>query len=144
MTGHVVTYGQFAALAKAQGWTAQFLAEKFRGSLEKPAEFFHRVLDPKNGDLVIPYRSVMDFYRASVQSAAGDPAVKRCACGCGRPLFGRKRSASGACRVRMHRRRSVTGKSDPKTSTEMKGFSVTAGGRPGECLDVTVEGPDGA
>jgi hypothetical protein len=144
MTHQLVTYGQFAGLAKAQGWTAQFLAEKFRGNLEKPAEFFHRVLDSKSAEFVITYRSVMDFYLARLQPAAADPAVKRCACGCNRPVFGRKKLATVACRKRVSRERSVTRESGVERLNKDKAFSVTTRPDPGVSLNVGLRSGDGA
>ena len=54
INGHVrivpleVTFRDFAELAKRRGWTPQNLAEKFRGKIEEPSEFFHRVLSCKH------------------------------------------------------------------------------------------------
>lgn len=42
---------------------------------------------------------------AAYRQAADDGrAARTCACGCGQPVSGRQRFASGACRVRQHRR----------------------------------------
>lgn len=132
MTGHVVTYGQFAALAKAQGWVAQFLAERFRGKIESPSEFFHRLIDPEKADCAIPYLSVLEFYLQKIATLAKDPKQKSCACGCGRPLFGRKKLATGYCRVKMSRKRSAAVKSGIEKSTADKALSVIKGANPEE------------
>jgi hypothetical protein len=126
VTNQALTYGEFSRLAKAKGWTAAYLAEQFRGKIESPTEFFHRVLDSRNAGCAIVYRSVIDFYlkKSAPLPAAGDPARNRCACGCDRPLFGRKKFATAYCRLKAYRRRSATGKSGVKKATENKRSSV--------------------
>ena len=39
-----VTFGDFAKLAKQRHWSAESLATMFRGKIDHPSEFFHRVL----------------------------------------------------------------------------------------------------
>jgi hypothetical protein len=56
-----VTFKHFAALAKKRGHTPESLVARVKGKIEQPAEFFHRVMDPKHGDKVIPYRSLIEF-----------------------------------------------------------------------------------
>ena len=63
-----VTFRDFTALARRRGWTAEFLAEQFRGKIAEPSEIFHRVLSceykgENRGGVVIPYHSVLDFYQ---------------------------------------------------------------------------------
>lgn len=111
MSSAAITYGQFARLAKAKGWSPAYLAERFRGKIETPSEFFHRVLDTRNAGIAIAYQSVIQFYFENVGPAAGVSERKTCACGCDRPLTGRKKLATGYCRVKMARHRSATRKS---------------------------------
>ncbi len=137
VTNQALRYGEFSRLAKAKGWTAAYLADRFRGKIESPSEFFHRVLDPRNAGREIPYQSVLDFYRENIDPAArASRGHKSCACGCGRPLFGRKKYATGYCRVKMCRKRSATRENGPEKATETKRFSVIKPAQPGECLDV--------
>lgn len=63
-----ITFRDVAALARQRGWTVQHLAERFRGRIEQPAEFFLRVLNGKTPDVFIPYRSVIEFYRRPQQT----------------------------------------------------------------------------
>lgn len=65
---NLVTFRQFATLAHERSWTAQLLAERFRGLIEAPSEFFYRVLSGKTPYALIPYRSVIALYLAPQQS----------------------------------------------------------------------------
>jgi hypothetical protein len=114
-----VTFGQLAHLAKAKGWTAPYLAERFRGEVEHPSEFFHRVMDPRYAGVALPYRPVLEFYFKNVGRAAGS---RSCACGCGRPVSGRKKLATGYCRVKMARLRA-----QPTRSTAEVGVITVRG-----------------
>jgi hypothetical protein len=66
--GHIVprrevTFRDFASLAKRRGWTPEFLAEKFKGKIEGPSEFFHRCLEGKpDWNVVVPFESILEFY----------------------------------------------------------------------------------
>jgi hypothetical protein len=67
--------------------------------------FFQQVFDPRHGDLLIVYRSVIDFYLREI--GASDDALdrqRRCACGCGQRVFGKKKWASNGCKQRGYRR----------------------------------------
>ena len=100
----LVTFRQFAALARQRNLTAQSLADRFRGRIDKPLEFFTRVLSGKSPESVIPYRSLLEFYFATM---AAEPQEVRpfCACGCGAPVFDRKKWASPGCRTKATRKR---------------------------------------
>jgi hypothetical protein len=73
-----VTFKDFARLANELGWTVEMLAERFYDTLDRPAEFFERVLSCrwKNSDgryedrssVVIPYRSVLRLYFTELRS----------------------------------------------------------------------------
>lgn len=125
-----VTYAEFAKLAHGRGWTAAFLAERFRGKIEEARAFFERVLACRsNGEdlsgSLIPYRSVLDFYQKELSSTMPAGGTRSCDCGCGRPVRGRKRLASAACRKRMERRRSRIPESGVKNAKKDGAFSVT-------------------
>jgi len=114
-----VTFRDFASLAKRKGWTAEFLAEEFRGKIEEPSDFFHRVLSCKykgedRSSVVIPYLSVLEFYNRELSPLIVEGTVRLCECKCGRRVHGRKSYASVACRKRMERKRSLT----PKRGSE--------------------------
>lgn len=98
------SFNDFASLSRQRAWTAQSLADRFRGKIENPAEFFHRVLEGKSPDSPIPYRSVIEFFAASQEIAAQGNAPA-CACGCGRTVFDRKRYALPGCKTRTARRK---------------------------------------
>ncbi len=125
-----VTFKDFAALAKRRGWTPEFLAEEFRGKIEEPSDFFHRVLSCKykgedRSGVVIPYRSVLEFYHKELSPLIAEGNVRVCECKCGRRVHGRKSYASVACRKRMERRRSETPKRGSEKAIQDKAFSVT-------------------
>jgi hypothetical protein len=108
-----VRFEDFAQLAKKKGWSVDDLAEEFRGkfggkpgerSYEQPRSFFERIFAGKpSPDSVIVYHSVIEKYLKAVQYSALDGHVRRCECGCGSPVWGRKRTATDACRQRVHR-----------------------------------------
>lgn len=125
-----VTYVDFAKIALRRGWTAAFLADRFRGKIEEPRAFFERVLTcSSNGkDLsgsLIPFRSVLEFYQSELPRTMPAEGTGGCECGCGKPVHGRKKLASAACRKRMERRRSRTPKSGVKKAKKDGTFSVT-------------------
>ncbi len=125
-----VSFKDFGALAKRRGWTAEFLAEEFRGKIEEPSEFFHRVLSCKyKGEdrswVVLPYRSVLEFYRKELSPLIAEGNVRLCECKCGRRVHGRKSYASVACRKRMERRRSETPERGSEKAIQDKALSVT-------------------
>ena len=122
-----VTYADFAKLARRRDWTAAFLAEHFRGKIEEPRAFFERVLACRsNGEdlsgSLIPYRSVLEFYQREFSSAMPPGGTGGCECGCGKPLHGRKKLASAACRKRVERRRARTPESGVKKPRKTGGF----------------------
>jgi hypothetical protein len=100
-----VTFADFAALARRRGWSVAFLTERFRGQIEQPQDFFTRVMQGQYAAVVIPYNSVLAFYRQERGLLGTDHTGRRCACGCGSPVFDRKRWASRACRQRGYRAR---------------------------------------
>jgi hypothetical protein len=57
-----ITFADFARLATRRHLTAEALAKRFRGLIENPSEFFHRVFEPKNAASIIPYRSAIAFH----------------------------------------------------------------------------------
>ena len=74
---NTVSYSEFAQLARRRGWTAAFLAERFRGKIEQPREFFERILagSSKCQNLsasLIPYRSVLEFYQRELRDPPSD------------------------------------------------------------------------
>jgi hypothetical protein len=101
-----VTFGDFTTLAKQRHWSAEFLAATFRGKIEQPSEFFHRLLSGAAPATLIVYRSVLDLYENesgvnNMQTASSRPT---CACGCGAAVFDRKKWATPGCKKRMQRR----------------------------------------
>jgi hypothetical protein len=109
-----VTFKEFAHLAKRRGHTVDSLTDLFRGKIEDPREFFDRVLSCRykgedRSTVVIPYRSVIEFYRQDCHFFMDlNPKQRLCACGCGLPVFDRKKWAKPGCRKRTQREQSVT------------------------------------
>jgi len=106
--GREVTFHDFAALAKRKGWTPEFLAGEFRGKVDNPSEFFHRVLGGKHGGVAIPFHTVLDLYHKELSPLMQDEAVRLCVCGCQKQAHGRKRYASAYCRLKTYRRGALT------------------------------------
>jgi hypothetical protein len=44
-----ITFKDFAAVAKKRGHTVESLADRFRGKIENPSEFFERVMSSQHG-----------------------------------------------------------------------------------------------
>lgn len=79
--------------------TPEYQAERFPNKIERPSEFFHRVFQARHAAVMIPHRSVLDFYTSALhdhQDSIG--RHNPCACGCGQPAFDRKKWASAGCR----------------------------------------------
>jgi hypothetical protein len=110
-----VTFGEFRALASVRGWTAEAVtallaargATGFGGPrsspyYETPKAYLYRVLrrgHARDDAAVIPYGCLIQLYLEHVTPApALLDAVRRCACGCGSAVFGRRRWAADACR----------------------------------------------
>jgi len=104
-----ITFKNFAVLARKRGHTVESLADRFRGKIENPSEFFERVMNCRyKGEdrswVVIPYRSVIEFYNEERHYFHdSNQKHRQCACGCGAPVFDRKKWASPACKKRIQR-----------------------------------------
>jgi len=109
MIGSELTFKDFANLAKRRGHGSESLAERFRGKIEGASEFFERVMTcrykaEERSGVVIPYRSAIEFYRTELHYFGDSHEEhRRCACGCGAPVFDRKKWALPACKKRMQR-----------------------------------------
>jgi hypothetical protein len=98
-----VTFADFTKLAARRRWTPESLAKRFRGVIENPSEFFHRVFESKNATAIIPYRSAIVFYTQELKPQAQASRDKSCSCGCGQAVFDRKKWASPGCKKRLQR-----------------------------------------
>jgi hypothetical protein len=102
----VITFKDFATVAKKRGHTAESLAERFRGKIENPSEFFERVMTCRyhgedRSSVVIPYGSVLEFYNEELHYFQdSNQKHRQCACGCGLPVFDRKKWALPSCRLK--------------------------------------------
>jgi len=97
-----VSYAKFAALARRMGWTAEYLAGVLRGKFEVRGEtfeaYFDRVLHCRpGGEVVIPFRSVIEHFLVGVEHLARDGKLALCACGCGSFAGGGGRLAWETC-----------------------------------------------
>ena len=117
-----IAFKNFVLVAHRRAWTAQSLADRFRGRIENPAEFFHRVLDGKSPDAIIPYRSVIEFFFAAAQENPAPGNTQACACGCGRTVFDRKRYALPGCKTRTARRHAAEGRDSTNRKTKAVDF----------------------
>ena len=98
-----ITFADFIKLAERRRWTPESLAKRFRGAIENPSEFFHRVFESRNATAIIPYRSVIVFYSQELKPQAQASRNKSCSCGCGQAVFDRKKWAGSACKKRAQR-----------------------------------------
>ena len=105
-----VSFAEFARVMRRQGIDEAYLVKRFRtdfvsGTGEARA-FFERVFDPRYANVVIANRPVIEFYlRETGAIRDASDRDRRCACGCGQRVFGRKKWASKGCRQRGYRRR---------------------------------------
>jgi hypothetical protein len=106
-----ITFEQFRDLVTQRGHDVDGLVAMFRGKIDDPREFFERVMSCQwhykdRSGVVIPYRSVVEFYAQELhyyKDVAG-ARQRLCRCGCGRPVFGQYKFASDSCRKRVQRR----------------------------------------
>jgi hypothetical protein len=104
-----VTFKDFAPVARKRGHTAKSLADRFRRKIEDTSEFCERVMTCRyKGEdrslVVIPYRSVIEFYNEELHYFQdSNQKHRQCACGCGQPVFDRKKWATPACKKRIQR-----------------------------------------
>jgi hypothetical protein len=104
-----VTFEDFMQVAKRRGHTPESLAALFRGKIEEPRDFFERAMSCRyhgedRSNVVIPYRSVIEFYLQDCHFFKDlNPGQRLCACGCGLPVFDRKKWASDGCRKKVQR-----------------------------------------
>jgi hypothetical protein len=120
---------EFARLMRARGIDQRYLVKRFRSSFGDGVSdvrgFFERAFQ-RRSDLMVPYRSVLEFYQreiGAVQDAEG--RERRCACGCGQRLFGRRKWASAECRQRGYRRRVGDRANCPKEAADFLARTVT-------------------
>jgi hypothetical protein len=117
-----ITFHQFQQVAKAHGWTEEFLIEYARPHLDRPTDIIRRVLEgarveghrqgeswvpPHSDDMaevVLPYRCLIDLYQRATRPTPALAGEKVCRCGCGGALRGRQTFASVACRKRVSRK----------------------------------------
>ena len=77
--------------------------------------FFEDVFKGRYAKVVIPWRSVLQFYMRELGSYQVEQGKeRRCACGCGQRVFGRKKWGSETCRKRVQRRRGVDSQKSPE------------------------------
>jgi|SRR5215813_11305130 len=105
-----ITFGQFRLVMENRSHTVSDLVDLFRGKIDDPRDFFERVMscqwrNPETrrfedlSDVVIPYRSVIEFYQQELHYFKDATLHQRlCSCGCGKPVFGQYKFASDACR----------------------------------------------
>jgi len=108
-----VTFKDFAMVARKRGHTAESQADRFRGKIENASEFFERVMSCRyKGEdrswVVIPYRSVLEFYNEELHYFQdSNQKHRQCPCGCGLPVFDRKKWATPGCRQKVARQKAT-------------------------------------
>jgi hypothetical protein len=95
-----VSFADFASRARAAGHDVNRLVDLLRGKIEDPREFT-RIFQPNHADVIVPYRSVLKFYRRLLRIAERNE--RACRCGCGVVVFDRKRYATAACKQKSYR-----------------------------------------
>lgn len=112
-----MTFAEFARVMRSRGIDPTYLVKRFRtdfgdGTAEVRA-FFEQVFDRRCGDRVVPYRSVIDFYEREIgANKSASPRERRCACGCGQTVFGRKKGTRASSEA------TVDGSSSRKNNRE--------------------------
>jgi hypothetical protein len=108
-----VSFRDFRVIAAREGWTVDSILDHVgRGTFggpaaspfyEPPTAYLARVLRKGHAvddDHVIPYRCLIALYVEATRLPKARPIpLRRCACGCGSPVFGR-RYAAESCRTR--------------------------------------------
>ena len=58
-----ITFNKFKRLAVKRRYSLDDLVEMFHGKLEENRAFFERMFSGRYADVVIPYRSVVEFFQ---------------------------------------------------------------------------------
>jgi len=98
-----ISFAEFASQARAAGYEVNSLVDLFRGKIEDPRDLFTRAFQSKHEEMVVPYRSVLEFYHRLLRVA--EKNERACQCGCGLVVFDRKKYATDACKKRAYRKR---------------------------------------
>ena len=113
-----VTFREFRMIAARESWTVESILDAVgRGTFggpasayfyEPPNAYLGRVLrkgHAADDDHVIPYRCLITLYvQATRLAKATARPLRRCACGCGSPVFARRLYAAASCRIRARQR----------------------------------------
>jgi hypothetical protein len=100
-----LTCARFREVAKARGWTLDWLVSQVGRSIEEPTRTLQRLLKESSPDTVIPYMCLIELVKGATLSppaSAGEPV---CKCGCGGAVTGRQQYATPYCRLKASRRR---------------------------------------
>lgn len=125
-----VSYRDFRLIAAREGWTVESMLERVgRGTFggpasspfyESPAAYLTRVLRRSHAiddDRIIPYRCLIALYVEATRLPKAHPVtLRRCACGCGSPVFGGRKYAASGCRKRAQRQREFADGTDPENA----------------------------
>jgi hypothetical protein len=101
-----VTQAEFRALANLLGWTADDLAQRFKGRFVGVTAYFEHLLraDRRTDDTVIPFRCVIELYitmtRRPLANVTEPIVIRRCACGCGSAAWAGRRYVAPTCQQR--------------------------------------------
>jgi hypothetical protein len=129
-----VSMRDFAGLCRQRKYGIDYLVEQFAGKFgcadgmarETTRQFFERLQLGRSAANVIPFRCLIEFYQRELgylQDATGEE--RRCACGCGQHVFGRKKWAAASCKQRAYRQRIGDGQNGRKKPASMLTPTVT-------------------
>jgi hypothetical protein len=136
-----VTMHDFAGLCRQRKYGIDYLVEQFAGKFgcadggmarETIRQFFTRTREGRYAPNVIPYRCLIAFYQRELgylQDSTGQE--RRCACGCGQRIFGRKVYAGTACRKRAERIRKAERVTEKRPPLLRRSVTFRPGGHPG-------------
>lgn len=99
-----ITFAQVRDLAARNRMTLDDLVEHFHGRVDRPRELFTRIFDKRYGEVVLPYRAIIEWFQKATAPVPALAGEKACACGCGGKACGRHKWVSPGCRKRVQRK----------------------------------------
>jgi hypothetical protein len=100
-----LTCARFREVAKAHGWTLEWLVSQVGRSLDEPTRTLQRLLQDNDPETVIPYTCLIELVREASLPPPASEGEPVCKCGCRGAVVGRQSYATPYYRLKTFRRK---------------------------------------